>query len=439
MQTIKTAIQKCLEATLDRDISDITDADSLIEAGMDSISFIRFIVALEEELDFAVRDSDLLMENFLSIDKTVEKLLTYNIPGIVSVPSENKLPMVKCIVLDCDNILWGGIAADEEIEIGRTEVGTAYQDFQRELIDINESGVLLALCSKNDERTVHEIFANHPEMLLKLENITSHRINWQSKHENLISIANELNLGLDSFLFVDDSDYEIDLMRKALPAVQTLKLNPERVYEYVGLLLSRVGDMSYTLTGRVAMYSEQKERELLKSGFVDMDAYHRSLNPAVTIERAKPTHIARISEISMRTNQFNLTGRRYTEDEISSLLNSPAHDVFILHAKDCFGDLGHVCAAMVYYDNLSAHVEAFYLSCRVFGRSLEQVMLAYIMCSARKCNCTKVIGHYLPTEKNQRFADFWTLAGFKGNCGIFEAPADMVIDLPDIFEKVEMK
>ena len=439
MQPIKTAVQKCLEATLARNISDITDADSLIEAGMDSISFIRFIVALEEELDFTVRDSDLLMENFLSIEKTVEKLLTYNIPGNDSVPSAKKLPIVKCIVLDCDNVLWGGIAADEEIELGRTEVGMAYQDFQRELLDLNKRGVLLALCSKNDEQTVYEIFAYHPEMLLKLKNITAHRINWQSKHENLVSIANELNLGLDSFLFVDDSNYEINLMRKALPNVQTLKLNPERVYEYVGLLLSRVGSMSNTLTGRAAMYSEQKERELLKTGFVDMDTYHKSLNTVVTIEKAKPTHIARISEISMRTNQFNLTDRRYSEDEILSSLNSPAHDIFVLHAQDRFGDLGHVCVVFVRYDNLVAHVEAFYLSCRTFGRSLEQAMLDYIMCSARKRNCTKVIGHYLQTEKNQRFAYFWTLAGFTENCGIFEAPADMVIDLPDIFEKVEIK
>jgi FkbH-like protein len=392
----KDRILELLAETIERDVDEIRSINentNLAEIGLDSLNFIRFIVNMEEAFGIEVYDSDLLMNYFQTIGiifETMEKYFT--------APT----PLKKVLVLDCDNVLWSGIAGEEEITLNGDII-----KFQAELIKLYEQGVLLCLCSKNELSNIEEAF-RIPDMLLKWEHIVCAKINFNDKAANMQEIAKELNLMTDSFVFADDSYYELGLVNALLPEVDTIKIDYSDFLLIIYTIKSFFGSESSRSANRTKLYREQKEREKEKLQFDTVDEYNRSLETRYICDSANDEQIDRIAELSQRTNQFNLSGRRYTGDEIKQLMNNENYIVLALSATDKYGDMGIVGAAMIKSTETTNIIENFMISCRVFGRDFEFVLLD----KAKDLSAGRDLrGIYIPSEKNQRYARFYEKNG----------------------------
>jgi len=327
----------------------------------------------------------------------------------------------KCLVLDCDNTLWGGIVGEdgvENIKLGRTYPGSAFREFQDAILDLYHRGVLLGICSKNNEQDVIEVLEKHPDMLLKRECFLSMKINWRDKVSNLREMAHELNLGLDSFVFIDDSEVEINMVRKFLPEVECILLPPDpsqfkHALNACGLFDSLT--FSNEDRNRSEMYRAEIMRKKTASQLKDLsiDDYYRYLEMEVFIKSADAFSIPRIAQLTQRTNQFNLTTKRYSESEIADLAASSEADVRFLRLKDRFGDSGIVGVAILRYEKTKCLVDTFLLSCRVIGRGIEDVLLSDCKSVARKRNCKEVFGFYIATSKNEQVESFYIDRGFE--------------------------
>lgn len=319
----------------------------------------------------------------------------------------------KCLALDCDNTLWGGIIGEDginKIKIGKTYSGSAYLEFQQAILNLYNRGILLAICSKNNEQDVLEVLENHPDMILRKKHFVSMRINWNDKVTNLREIANELNIGLDSLVLMDDSDFEINLVKKLLPEVKAIQL-PRDPSSYRDLLNSL--DLFDTLTSseedrmRSKMYKAEISRKEAKLQVATLEDYYKYLGMEVSIRSADEFSIPRISQLTQKTNQFNLTTKRYSESEIKELAESRDTDVRYLHLKDRFGDSGIVGVAILKYQENEVFIDTFLLSCRVIGRGAEDVLLKDCVNIAKKRSCEKIIGLYRPTKKNGQVEEFY--------------------------------
>jgi len=320
----------------------------------------------------------------------------------------------KCVICDCDEVLWGGIVGDDGIGgicIGNTAKGNFYRDFQTELLDLYKRGILLCLCSKNQEQTVLDVLDNNPNMLLKRKHISCYRINYNNKADNIREIAAELNIGLDSMVFIDDSIREIELVKRELPQVTSICLDVKKFYNFL-FELHHSKLFSFVNTGsndRNKYYSDNKEREKLKSAYTDMEAYLKYLDTKVTILEDTNVDYNRVSELSYRTHQFNMSNKKYTAKEISDLINNENYNVLTLQAKDVLGDMGVVCACILKKDKKTneAVIESMYLSCRAFGRNFENYMLNKINEIANNESISTIKGIFNETEKNFQFRDFY--------------------------------
>ncbi len=321
----------------------------------------------------------------------------------------------KCLVLDCDNTLWGGIIGEDginKIEIGRIYPGSAYQEFQKAILNLYNRGIMLAMCSKNNESDVLEVLEEHPDMILRKEHFVSMKINWDNKVVSLKEMAHELNIGLDSLVLVDDSDFEINLVKKMLPEVRTIKL-PKDPSLYTDLLNS--SGLFDTLAfseedrRRNEMYRAEMRRRETKTKFqtTNLEDYYKYLEMEISINSADEFSIPRIAQLTQRTNQFNLTTKRYSESEIKELSESKDADICYLHLKDRFGDSGIVGVAILKYSGKEAHIDTFLLSCRVIGRGIEDVLLKACINAAIKRGCEKIIGFYAPTKKSSQVEGFY--------------------------------
>lgn len=326
----------------------------------------------------------------------------------------------KCLVLDCDNTLWGGVIGEDGlggIKLGTTFPGSCYKAFQEEILNLRERGVILALCSKNNEMDVLDVLNNHPEMLIKEWHIATWQINWDDKATNLQRLANELNIGLDSFVFVDDSEYEINLIRERLPQVATVHLKGN-TSDYRSLLTSfRYFDsLAFTTEDRRKneMYGEARIRDKLESESNSMEEYLKKLGIVATLGIPAISDIPRCSQLSLKTNQFNLTACRYSEGQISGLIADKYSDVFYMRVNDKVADLGLVGLAVVRYRGLEAQVEAFMMSCRAIGRGAETALLAYIAKQSKnKHGSNYLSAKYLFTTKNESLvSNFYGKNGF---------------------------
>ena len=324
----------------------------------------------------------------------------------------------KCLVLDCDNILWGGIIGEEGlkgIQLGADYPGSCYQALQREVLNLHDRGVILALCSKNNEAEVLEVLRTHPEMLLCEENFSTWQINWDDKATNLRRIAQDLNIGLDSLVFVDDSQFECDLVREQLPAVAVLQLSSDPSSFRAKLSAQGYFD-SLTFSSedkeRNRMYRDQTKRKELTVSTGSLEEYYAKLEMVAEIGKADEISIQRIAQLTQKTNQFNLTTRRYTEGDIRTFTENPEFDVFYLRLQDRISDMGLIGVAIMKYNGVEAEIDTFLLSCRAIGRGVEEALMAQVLNSARERGCKKVIGRYLITHKNEQVADFYGQQGF---------------------------
>jgi len=341
----------------------------------------------------------------------------------------------KLVALDLDNTLWGGVIGDdglEGIEIGDTSPrGEAFKAFQHYLKSLTRRGILLAVCSKNDAPKAIEPFEKHPEMVLRMSDFVAFKANWEPKSENLRAIARELNLGLDSFVFVDDNPAEIEIARQFVPEVETVLLGPDPS-TYVETLRDRRYFEPLTVTqedlDRVRQYQSEAERKQLETSSTDMAAYLRSLQMTAVVADFQSVDVPRIAQLINKSNQFNLTTRRRTESEVRSLMDDPACSCFTVRLADRFGDHGLISVVICRVDNGLMEVDTWLMSCRVLKRQVEDEVVNEIVRRARERSCHRIVGRYISSPKNDMVRDLYprmgfTAAGQDGDHLLFELSA----------------
>ncbi len=324
----------------------------------------------------------------------------------------------KCLVLDLDNVLWGGIIGEdglEGIQLGPTPEGRPFLEFQKYLLSLYNRGVILAVNSSNNLDDAVNVFRNHPHMILKENHFASLQINWNDKISNMKAIAEEIDIGLDSLVFVDDNKGNREMVRKALSEVHVVEL-PDDPALYLKTLMEIDDFNSLQLTEedkrRGKMYAEQRKRLEFQKVSTDITDYLRALETVVTIERASTFNIPRISQLTQKTNQFNTTTRRYLEEDVKRMANSDRFLVFSAKVEDKFGDNGITGAAIVEKAADKWRIDTFLLSCRVIGRKVEETLIAYIVNQAKRDSAKEVIGEFIPTKKNAPAKDFYRSSGF---------------------------
>lgn len=320
----------------------------------------------------------------------------------------------KVIALDLDNTLWGGILGEDGIKnllLSNDGIGKAYYDFQQALLKLRESGILLVICSKNDEHLALETIESHPYMLIKKHLLATWRINWESKADNLISIAKELNLSTDSFVFLDDSLHERKLIKFALPEIEVpdLPSDPSEFTEFLAKI--SVFDTS-TITeedqGRNEMYQHERIRTSKQLSSASLEKFLKSLHIQVSILKATSFNIPRIAQLTQRTNQFNLTSRRYTEEQINQFFKDKNMLVLTISSKDTIGDMGLVGVIIAKKVDQSLILDTFLMSCRVLGRGIEEATLFTLTEYGNRLEISSLIGEFIPTKKNMLVKDFYS-------------------------------
>lgn len=324
----------------------------------------------------------------------------------------------KCLVLDCDNTLWGGIVGEDGpggVKIGTAYPGSAFRTFQEEALNLASRGVLLAIASKNNHADVIEMLRDHDGMVLREEHFAVIKANWNDKAQSIREIAKELNIGLDSLVFVDDSQFEIDNIRSRLPEVGTIHLTAKPA-EYAGLLADSGLFDSLSISAedreRNAMYAAERKRAELAPAYDNIEDYLASLNLVADIAPVSAMEPQRVFQLMQKTNQFNLTTRRRTEGEIAALANGADSAVLRLRVRDKVSDLGLVGVAIVQYKDNAAEISDLLMSCRALGRGVEFAFLSHVSNVAFKRGAEVIRAEYRRTEKNSLCDGFLEKAGF---------------------------
>ena len=348
--------------------------------------------------------------------EALKEIALENFKFIRALNGKNK----KCLVLDCDNALWGGIIGEdgtEKIKLGKTYPGSAYCEFQNEAVNLYNRGIILALCSKNNDEDVWDVFRRHPDMVLKREHIASAQINWEDKATNLRRIALDLNIDLDSMVFLDDSAFEINLVKNLIPEVTCIHLPKEAPGTYADLLSSS-GLFDSLVDSpedrrRGSMYRAEAQRKDLKSRIEDLEKYYHSLEMVVEIRIADDFSLPRIAQLTQKTNQFNLTTKRYSEADIRGFVEGGDSDVITLKLADRFGDYGTVGVCILKYGEGVVLFDSFLLSCRVLGRGVEATFMAEVLKFAGGKGCKLAVGEFYATKKNGQAEFFYGKQGFE--------------------------
>ena len=320
----------------------------------------------------------------------------------------------KVLVLDLDNTLWGGVVGEEGISgiaLSEDGVGKAFRDFQREIKALKSMGVLLTLCSKNNEADALEVFESHPMMVLKKQDLAAMEINWEPKAANIQRLAHRLGLGLDAFVFIDDNPVEREWVQTSLPQVSVPDF-PKDPTDLVPWFLQKVVLSHFPkryLTredlGKTEQYQKNAQRHDLAQT-LDMDTFIQNLDIKLTLH-TQPTDLAqRLAQMTQKTNQFNLTTRRYTEADIQNFMAAKDCSIFALEYEDKFGKEGIVGEAIVRREGKTARLDTFLLSCRVIGRRVEKDFFHRILDHLKEETDT-ILGEYIPSPKNTMVGDFY--------------------------------
>ncbi len=380
-------IIEILKSTLDSDSNIPLNKDTLLkDVGLDSLKFISFIVKIEEEFNIEINDSDLLFENFETVGKVLNTLEKY---------FASPTPLKKCLILDCDNVLWKGISGEEAISVDN-EVKT----FQTLLLELFNRGILLCLCSKNEPAFIDESLSS-PDMLVSKDKFTVIKIGRTDKATYISEIAQELNLSVDSFVFADDSDYELGFVASSIPGITVVKVDYTNL-SFMSKIKEVFSDTPETDINRTQQYREQKEREKEKYRCSNINEYNSSLETVAVCRYAKTNDIPRLSELSRRTNQFNLSDKHYTETELLKMFDDNNYRIFVLSVSDKYGDMGIVGMAIL-RKNV---IEAFMLSCRAFDRGFESIIFGKL-----KEQQDNLYGVYISNGKNTRYSNFYRQNG----------------------------
>lgn len=328
----------------------------------------------------------------------------------------------KCLILDLDNTLWGGVIGEDGsqgIELAEFGEGARFKDFQQRIKEMKERGVILTIVSKNNWEDVAEVFQRHPHMVLKEEDFVSKKVNWNPKYQNIRELSAELNIGLDSFVFIDDSPMERASIRHQLPGVvvpdfpgDTSNLEAFIIKIYRDYFLN----LQYTEEdqNKTEMYRQNLEKNQAMKDAASFEDFLKSLQIHIKIWRIREDDIRRASQLSQKTNQFNLTTRRYTEKDLHQFVQSGQYNVFIASVEDKFGDNGKTALVIVKIINDKlAELDTFLMSCRVMGKSVEDRIIDYIENKLTPSGIEELRTYYIPTAKNKPAAEFFDRLGYR--------------------------
>lgn len=324
----------------------------------------------------------------------------------------------KCLALDLDNTLWGGVVGDDGadgIELGGTPRGEAFVEFQRYLKALKDRGVLLAVCSKNDERSAHEVFAKRPEMMLKLDDFAVFVANWDDKAKNLKSIAEALNIGLDAIAFADDDPAERELVRKLCPEVAVVDLSEDPA-DFVRILdstrLFEPAAISTEDVARAKHFEAERARGEIRKSAGDLKGFLRDLEMSAEAGPFKEPDVERIVQLIVKTNQFNLTTRRHGIAQVRKFMKDKDCLTLAVRLKDRLENYGLISIVIARKTKDQLEIDTWLLSCRAFGRTIEFWTFDRLLERAKAMKVKTLVGKYFPTPKNALVAEFYSKLGF---------------------------
>lgn len=326
----------------------------------------------------------------------------------------------KVLIFDCDNTLWQGILGEEGesgISMAGSPKGSVYADIQQIALALQARGVLLGLCSKNNPGEVDGVLASHPDMQIRNHHLAIKKVNWRDKVSNLREIAQELNIGLDSMIFVDDSPFEVGLVNQQLPEVKTL-LVPKSLATYPDAL-RRMSACFYRGVHtdedakKTEQYHQNARRKESQAQFSSLEEYLRSLQLSVIVHHNSRDLVARMAQLTQKTNQFNLTTHRYTESEIGMMMAQPDVSFYAFDVKDRYGEYGTVGLAIVRFgENATATLDSLLMSCRVIGRHVEYAFFNLLVEELKRVGARTMLARYIRTTKNAQVAVLYDELGF---------------------------
>jgi len=413
------------------DFNSILSSNLRNESGMYVYDFDQFVKKYGERNVFDYRKY-FFGDIKISLDHI--PILAYDLMGYIKpMTGKNR----KCIVLDLDNTLWGGIVGEDGfdgISLGPTYPGNPFVEFQRLLLALWKRGIILAINSRNNSDDALQVIREHPYMILKEEHFACIRINWNDKATNLKEIGKELNIGLNSIVYFDDDPVNRELIKSTLPEVLTVdfpndpSLYPQSLTELNDFNVLQITEEDFK---RGQMYNQQKSRTELENNVSNIDDFLKRLEIKVTIKNANDFTIPRISQLTLKTNQFNLTTKRYQEEDIRKFANSSNKIVGCAQVEDKFGDNGITSVFIINKDNsLEWSIDTFLLSCRVMGRKVEDAILSTILQKAKDDGVQKINGNYIPTKKNMPCEKFLADNGFKKENDIWSYTLNNTIKSP---------
>lgn len=384
--------------------------------------------------NFRIIDIDKVLAQ-LSVEKSVDWRFFYSSKALYSIEfykvyAEYISPVVlsamgrakKAIIFDCDNTLWKGILGEDGFDgiemSGKTKDGAVFEEVQHIALELSKRGIIIGLCSKNNPEDVDEVIRRHPDMTLRDHDFVIKIVNWADKLTNLSAISEKLNIGLDSMVFVDDSDFEVNMVKEKLPQVYTLEV-PKNLFEYPCLIRRHLG-LFFSLpeteedSRKTEMYKQNFKRESEKTQFNDFESYLHSLGLAITLYIDEKFLIPRLAQMTQKTNQFNLTTKRYTEGDIESFMDSDFHRTYAINVTDKFGDYGVTGLALIKIDeaHCSAEIDSLLMSCRILGRNIEYKFFDLIIEDLAQRNITALYAHYIRTPKNDQVSNLYDRYGF---------------------------
>lgn len=361
----------------------------------------------------------------LSIEKSIDLRYFYSSKTLYSIDFYKKYfeyikpifftangKIKKALIFDCDNTLWKGILGED----GFYKI-KMYKEIQYLALQLSKKGVIIGLCSKNNSLDIDEVLEKHPELILKDEYLVIKKINWEDKASNLKAIAKELNIGLDSIVFVDDSDFEVNLIKNELPMVTVLQV-PNKEYEYA-MMIRKLSNLFYNPKEtkedfeKVQMYKTQVKRKEEEQNIGNIEDYLKSLELKIKIYVDDLNEVVRISQMTQKTNQFNLTTKRYTETDIENFIKDENKTVLAISVSDKFGDNGIVGLSILEHNSDGTYVDTLLMSCRVLGRNIEYKFMDIIIDLLERKNISMIKSNYLTTLKNAQVADLYERYGFE--------------------------
>lgn len=348
----------------------------------------------------------------------------------------------KCLILDLDNTVWGGVVGDdgwENIQVGHgLGIGKAFSEFQQWIKKLKNRGIIVCVCSKNDEDKAKEPFEKNPEMVLKLDDNSVFVANWENKADNIRTIQSILNIGFDSMVFLDDNPFERNMVRENVPGVTVPEL-PGDPGEYLEFLytqnLFETASYSSADKDRTKQYQVEAQRVSTAKKFTNEADFLKSLEMTSEVSGFTRFNTPRVAQLSQRSNQFNLRTIRYTEDQIAAIENDPKQKGFAFTLEDKFGDNGLIAVVILQEKETDTiFIDTWFMSCRVLKRGMENFTLNTIVAWAKENGYKKIIGEYLPTQKNGMVAEHYTDLGFTKLEGTETAQWELDVDAYHIRE-----